>query len=377
MKQMIDDAADAIGAIYDCALSGTDWVPTLERIADLCGAENAALVLVDPRIRFSQVVTPRADPAVVAAYGDYWWQHDVTAHVTARIAPGVVTDLSVTGRQRFFRSAFYNEFWAQSGLGAERLASNLFCDGPAFGSFVIQANRARDELCDDMRRNFALLVPHMQRATAAARHMCLIEQVLSAGMNPSGDGILLIDPSRRVLHLDIAAEEVLRGTQGAVKIDAGRLVAVDPRTNDEIAAAIAGAINPQTSARLGAQGSVTLPVDGGHHTLAMRMQRIAPGAARGHLGFARVDTPVIAVLLSHSGRRQARSLSVLVTQWGLTMAEARLAMEMLRGDGRAAAAERCGISVNTARTHLGRIFEKAGVQRQAELIRRMSSLGLD
>jgi DNA-binding CsgD family transcriptional regulator len=70
-------------------------------------------------------------------------------------------------------------------------------------------------------------------------------------------------------------------------------------------------------------------------------------------------------------------LSVLVTQWGLTMAEARLAMEMLRGDGRAAAAERCGISVNTARTHLGRIFEKAGVQRQAELIRRMSSLGLD
>jgi DNA-binding CsgD family transcriptional regulator len=56
-------------------------------------------------------------------------------------------------------------------------------------------------------------------------------------------------------------------------------------------------------------------------------------------------------------------------RYGLTQAEATLAVEMLAGDGRAAAAGRCGISINTARTHLMRVFEKTGVSRQAELIR--------
>jgi DNA-binding CsgD family transcriptional regulator len=95
---------------------------------------------------------------------------------------------------------------------------------------------------------------------------------------------------------------------------------------------------------------------------------------RGNFGLSHSDGPVIAVLFTHSGRRRALLLERLTETWGLTMAEARLALEMMDGDGRAAAAERCGISVNTARTHLGRIFEKLGVHRQAELIRRLADI---
>ncbi len=43
------------------------------------------------------------------------------------------------------------------------------------------------------------------------------------------------------------------------------------------------------------------------------------------------------------------------------------------GDGKAAA-ERHGVSFATARTHLSRIFEKTGVHRQAELVRRSSAI---
>lgn len=56
-------------------------------------------------------------------------------------------------------------------------------------------------------------------------------------------------------------------------------------------------------------------------------------------------------------------------RFGLTPAEARLALEMARGDGKQAAAERLGISYATARSHLSRIFDKTGVRRQAELVR--------
>ena len=40
-----------------------------------------------------------------------------------------------------------------------------------------------------------------------------------------------------------------------------------------------------------------------------------------------------------------------------------------RGDGRQATADRLGITVGTARSHLSKIFDKTGVTRQAELVR--------
>lgn len=55
--------------------------------------------------------------------------------------------------------------------------------------------------------------------------------------------------------------------------------------------------------------------------------------------------------------------------FGLTPAEAAFAMEIVKGDGRRAAAERRGIACSTARTHLSSIFDKTGTRRQAELVR--------
>jgi len=55
--------------------------------------------------------------------------------------------------------------------------------------------------------------------------------------------------------------------------------------------------------------------------------------------------------------------------FGFTAAEAAFALEILKGDGRKAAAARRGITDGTARTHLSRIFDKAGVNRQAALVR--------
>ncbi|MGH7247371.1 MAG: helix-turn-helix transcriptional regulator, partial [Pseudomonadota bacterium] len=52
-----------------------------------------------------------------------------------------------------------------------------------------------------------------------------------------------------------------------------------------------------------------------------------------------------------------------------TSMEAALAAEILRGDGRKAAARRCGITDGTAKSHLSRIFDKTGTHRQAELVR--------
>ena len=59
----------------------------------------------------------------------------------------------------------------------------------------------------------------------------------------------------------------------------------------------------------------------------------------------------------------------------MTPAEAALAVEICTGNGLQAAANRRGVSLATARTHLGRVFQKTGVGRQAELVRLIMQAG--
>jgi DNA-binding CsgD family transcriptional regulator len=57
------------------------------------------------------------------------------------------------------------------------------------------------------------------------------------------------------------------------------------------------------------------------------------------------------------------------SQYGLTRAEATVALELLRCDGMPAVAERLGVLVGTARTHLHRVLAKTGTRGQADLVR--------
>ena len=71
------------------------------------------------------------------------------------------------------------------------------------------------------------------------------------------------------------------------------------------------------------------------------------------------------------------SVDFLKRYYDLTPAEARLAKLIAEGERLDGTAERLGISVHTARTHLKRVFEKTGVERQAELVQLMfSCLGM-
>jgi DNA-binding CsgD family transcriptional regulator len=57
-----------------------------------------------------------------------------------------------------------------------------------------------------------------------------------------------------------------------------------------------------------------------------------------------------------------------------TPAEAPLASALVAGKTVQEFAEEAGVSLNTTRTHLKRILSKAGVSRQAELIRQLTAM---
>lgn len=68
----------------------------------------------------------------------------------------------------------------------------------------------------------------------------------------------------------------------------------------------------------------------------------------------------------------APPIAALKALYGMTEAEARLTFGLLQGARLEDYAERAGISMNTARTHLKSIFAKTETTRQAELVRLLS-----
>ncbi|NGO54821.1 helix-turn-helix transcriptional regulator [Allomesorhizobium camelthorni] len=61
--------------------------------------------------------------------------------------------------------------------------------------------------------------------------------------------------------------------------------------------------------------------------------------------------------------------------YGISHAQGRLAELIIAGQDLRQAAIRLGVSVNTARTHLQRMFEKTGVRSQPALVRALLSVG--
>lgn len=359
---MSEDDAAIIDGIYDAAIANDGWSDLLCAIADRCALENAALVVHDPHADFSSVLTPRADPAVIRDYGEYWWQHDLTAQATADAPVGRITSLDDTGRDRFLHSHFYNDFWRHSGLGAERLASNLLARDGAFASVVLHASRLRDEIGEPSLQAFSLLTPHLVRAVSISSRLQRLEIENAAGWvrtGSKGTGVVVVDAKMRLIHADPTGEDLLQ-TGGAIRVAGNRVVVEDSAS----AFKLASLVQACGTKGLGNGGKVAIDRGGMRKPVQIEVLPF-----RVHAGLLRPVSPVAMLLVNDPERDHEANIERLRRRFGLTRAEAALALEMMAGDGRAAAAARCGISVNTARTHLTRVFEKTGVNRQAELIR--------
>ncbi|MDP1617669.1 helix-turn-helix transcriptional regulator [Phenylobacterium sp.] len=80
-----------------------------------------------------------------------------------------------------------------------------------------------------------------------------------------------------------------------------------------------------------------------------------------------------ALLLPPPARTEALA-SALISSFGLTRAETRLALKLQGGLSLAECGRDLDISVNTARNQLRAIFEKLGLRRQSELARTLAQL---
>jgi DNA-binding CsgD family transcriptional regulator len=160
-----------------------------------------------------------------------------------------------------------------------------------------------------------------------------------------------------------AAEEILAKGAG-LHVSGGIVYAGSTDETCTLRKAIAGCVDTAAHGGGTASGRVRLSRGGGRRPLGVPVIPLRP-----QVPWTRLYQPSAILFVNDPGRDVAVRSDHLRDEFGLTRAEAALALEILAGQGLQVAAGRLQITLTTARTHLAHIFEKTGTRRQAEVVR--------
>jgi DNA-binding CsgD family transcriptional regulator len=187
-----------------------------------------------------------------------------------------------------------------------------------------------------------------------------IAWVLAQALDALDDGLIITDIRATVIHANQAARAIF--ASGGLMLRNNVLHAATADATHALRDAIA------RHAEEAGPSCLNLARPG-----ARQCMRVTVARAIEHAMLRRQHEPSVIVIVKSAIRAAFPSDRMLQATFDLTSAEARLACEVVKGDGLLATAKRLGISANTARTHLNRVFGKTGTKRQAELVRLLLS----
>lgn len=360
-----------IGLIYEAVLDGDLWPDVLIKFADAMGAAQIALPSFDRRANIFSAIAPRIDPDLLVSYKEYWAFNEPVVPRAALLPAGQVYTLdNLMPREEFQRTPVFNEWWRPAGCGVAAVGANLIAEEQFSALLCIFNAPGRDSVTAGQIRTFETVLPHMIRAVRVDRRLRGLELKRLAPpelFEAMPQAALLADSTARVVLANAAAKAMLDAGHG-ITLCNGRLAAA---SGPHILQAMIASCG-QTSFSLGGQGGALKaarePPASPLHVIVTPLRSKAPLKDIPWIG---VGTPVALVTVDDPDFERRQKETKLRRRFDLTSAEAGLAVEILKGDGRKAAALRRGISDSTAKTQLSSIFEKTGTRRQAELVRRL------
>jgi len=216
------------------------------------------------------------------------------------------------------------------------------------------------------KRQLGALVNHFQLALGLYHRLDQLEAERGAyatAVTGLSVATILLDDRGEVLHTNPVADALLAERDG-IRLAGKRLALAREQDTQRLRQFITGAIaaSRRQDASMAQAMSVTRP--SGRPALGMVARPVTTG--RWSAGQGR---PCVALYISDPDRQTGAARDQLEHLFGLSRAEAGLALCLANGLSLDQSAERLHISRNTARAHLRSIFAKTGVSRQPMLVR--------
>jgi DNA-binding CsgD family transcriptional regulator/PAS domain-containing protein len=364
-----DSLSSLIGLIYEAAQHHEAWDIFLEQLAALTTSTQVVLFVHDARLHeYGFVHQLGVSPESQQLYAQYYAEKDEwVKRARGQLRPGVVVASHILcSDQELTKTEFFNDYLAKSGVFYQ-FGGCIHRDEARMALISLLRPRKSGPYGESHRKLLRLLIPHLQRATDIHKNLVDLRRRaggLATTIEHLSCGILLLDENARVVILNAAARTILTGDNG-LRISGDRLGAVSLRDHDRLTEIIHGALASRGGGQIG--GAMTLARSRGHSlTLTVFPIRLEG-----------LDTCVTAaVFISDPDLFPRIDLGNFARMYGLTPAERRLVMLLLKGKMLSDAAELVGVSIHTVRSQVKSILHKTGASRQSELVKLLLSSGL-
>ncbi|MBV6424003.1 MAG: hypothetical protein NAOJABEB_01813 [Steroidobacteraceae bacterium] len=358
-----DQLSALIGAIYQGPLDTVPWSGALVMLRDIMRANWATLIL-RPASADQPALVLRAGsqgPEVYHAAYSQFEMFSMDPFVGLPVDRVVTIDEMID--TSWMSGEFYETFLAPNDI-RYIMGADMVTEGGA--DCRLRVTRPRDAV-DFSAQDKALcqiLLPHVRRAVTLHSRIERIETerlMYSTTMDRMLVGTVIFDEKGAIMRTNRIADEVLAEKDG-IRISQGRLHAEFPAEDRKLQRLIKAAL-----AQPGAAPVVPQPMSvtrvSGRASLGVLVRPVPPGEWPDDR-----HRPTAVAFIRDPGRKSQLSLEMVRHLFGLTGAEAALALLLANGYTLDEAAVELKIRKNTIRAHLRSIFAKTGVRRQTTLI---------
>jgi DNA-binding CsgD family transcriptional regulator/PAS domain-containing protein len=372
MKAFAPDFFSSIIAdLYDCALQPELWSKALTRVNEAVGGAYTTISLSDPQFAMPRMAAHSPwDPVMLKILNEEYGIDGVPG--LREVAFGDIdtprSTLDQMTEAEFQQSKFYQDWVRPQGL-RDGCVMKFVQTADRIGAMAFITRANRDIITADERRFMALISPHVRRAAMIGDlldHQRVQTHLFQQALDRVATPVLLVDGAGRILYANEQAEARLSAGLHIRKAD-GRLQPANAAMVDAFDDAVAR--TRSTPAELGARG-VGIPIAAPDQAAAVAYvlplmnseSRVTHASA------------VAAVFIASSAGGAPPQHEVLATLYDLTPSEARVMLQIGSGQTVSEIAATIGVSENTIKTHLGRVFSKTGSARQSDIVRIVTAL---
>ncbi len=362
--------SELLSAVYDTVLDPDRWPDVLERTAAFVGGKAATLASHDTATgagNFSYVWGD--DPAYRAHYLENLARtNPVMVPLHLYCTPGQVFSLSqIYPYEDYCRSRLYLE-WAKPQGWGDFTHGLLEKSGSRFGTFGVAHAIEHSPAAEEHRRRLRLVTPHVTRAVEIAKAMQLQKiaaETLSSAVNSLAAGVFLVKQDGSLAYANESGQKMIDAGE-LLQLAAGVLTASDLAKRDEFRRALA----ETAEERADSDGQIVVLTNGQQDRFIAQFVALTKGERRN----AGTLFGATAALFVYKAQLQRPTLIERVAkEFEFTEGEARAVFTLLEAGTLSQTAAALGISEETVKTHLKRVFRKTGTSRQADLVQLIAS----
>lgn len=361
--------ADLVAGFYNACLDAREWPGILSRLRDTVRADAAALVFHDFGARSGFIYQAvNIGPEFCSSYSSvYAAENPWLASLQQLPAPGEV----LGGQDMADYSALIETPFYQQWLAPQQLYHLLF------GALDVQGDRAlmlvfgraleKGAFWQDDIALLNRLLPNLRQGFRAAEALRMAEEraraqataldVLPIGVAVlSADGVVIFanGMAREILATESLFQISSNGL--GVRLPTGRMRFRDLMVSSNAMPSVDGEIY-----------SLSLPREGNHRPLTLIAMTLAPRHQR-----PSPEEPAALLFIGDPERPTDIDPRRLTRLYGLSRAEARVAVLLAKGLRLEQVAESLDLTYETVRKHVKQIFGKTNTDRQAELVRTLT-----